>query len=108
MKKVFIIAEAGVNHNGSYNLAIQMVDKALEAGVDAIKFQTGIPEKNVSKFAQKAEYQKKHTPIKESQLEMLNKLVLKNTDFIRIKKYCKKKGIIFFSSAFDFESLEFL
>jgi N,N'-diacetyllegionaminate synthase len=108
MKKVLIVAEAGVNHNGDFKTAIQMVDTAIEAGVDAIKFQTGIPGKNVSKFAQKAEYQKRHTSGKESQLEMLNKLVLKNDEFIRLKKYCDSKGIIFFSSAFDFESLKFL
>jgi N,N'-diacetyllegionaminate synthase len=108
MNKVFIVAEAGVNHNGDFRTATKMVDKALEAGVDAIKFQTGIPEKNVSKFAQKAEYQKKHTPARETQLDMLNKLVLKNSEFARIKNYFDKKGIVFFSSAFDFESLDFL
>lgn len=108
MNKIFIIAEAGVNHNGHYDIAIQLVDKALEAGADAIKFQTGIPSRNVSRFAPKAAYQKKYTPQDQSQLEMLNKLVLKNSEFIQIKKYCDEKGIIFLSSAFDVESLEFL
>jgi N,N'-diacetyllegionaminate synthase len=108
MKKVFIVAEAGVNHNGNFETAIRMVDKAFDAGADAIKFQTGIPGKNISKFAQKAEYQKKYTSGRESQLDMLKKLVLKNTEFVRIKKYCDKKGIVFFSSAFDLESLNFL
>ena len=76
MDSVMIIAEAGVNHNGDFNLAKQMVDAAKEAGVDYVKFQTFRPKKLVSKFAEKAEYQKETTGADESQLEMLQKLTL--------------------------------
>lgn len=103
-----IIAEAGVNHNGSMELAKQMVDKAKEAGADYIKFQTFQPEKLVSKYAQKAEYQKKATGNEESQLEMLQKLALTQSDFRELKNYCEQVGIGFLSTPFDLDSIDFL
>ena len=108
MGKVCIIAEAGVNHNGSFILARQMVDAAKSAGVDYIKFQTFIPEKLVSKFAEKAEYQKETTGANESQLQMLKKLTLTNDNFRELKEYCSKVGIGFISTPFDLESIDFL
>lgn len=108
MGKVCIIAEAGVNHNGSFTLARQMVDAAKLAGVDYIKFQTFIPEKLVSKFAEKAEYQKETTGANESQLQMLKKLTLTNDNFRQLKEYCSKVGIGFISTPFDLESIDFL
>ena len=80
-----IIAEAGVNHNGSLKLAKQMIDEAAKAGADYIKFQTFKPEKLVSKYAQKADYQKKTTGSQESQLQMLEKLALSYDDFVELK-----------------------
>ncbi len=108
MLHVCIIAEAGVNHNGSFELAGKMVDVAKEAGVDYIKFQTFIPEKLVSKSAEKAQYQKDTTGNSETQLQMLQKLTLSNDNFIKIKKYCDQIGIGFISTPFDLESIEFL
>lgn len=108
MKKVFIIAEAGVNHNGKLDLACKLVDAAVEAGADAVKFQTFKPEKMVSKFAKKAEYQKETTDLAESQLDMIKKLDLGYEAFTKLKKYCDKKGIGFLSTPFDLDSIEFL
>lgn len=108
MKHVCIIAEAGVNHNGSFELAKKMVDAAKEAGVDYVKFQTFKPEKLVSKFAEKADYQKETTGNDETQLDMLKKLTLTNDNFIEIKKYCDQIGIGFISTPFDLDSIEFL
>lgn len=108
MKKVFILVEAGVNHNGCLETAKQMVDVAKNAGADAIKFQTFKAEKLVSKFAEKAEYQKNNTGIVESQLEMIKKLELSFHNFEELKKYCDDSGILFLSTPFDFESIEFL
>lgn len=108
MERVLIIAEAGVNHNGDINLAYKMVDAAKEAGADIIKFQTGKPESVISKFAQKAEYQKETTSENESQLEMCRKISLKFEDHIPLKEYCDKVGIRFLSTPFDLESIEFL
>lgn len=106
--KVFIIAEAGVNHNGDINIAYKMIDKAVEAKVDAIKFQTFKSEKLVSKFANKAEYQKKTTGKEESQLEMIRKLELNFREFEELNNYCKHKKIMFLSTGFDSESIQFL
>jgi len=106
--KVFIIAEAGVNHNGSLDLAYQLVDVAKEAGADAIKFQTFKAENVVSKLADKAEYQKKTTGSDKSQLEMIKKLELSFEDFVKLKKYCDKKEIMFLSTPFDYQSIDFL
>lgn len=108
MNHVCIIAEAGVNHNGSFELAKRMVDVAKEAGVDYIKFQTFNPKRLVSRFAEKAEYQKETTGDNESQLEMLNKLTLTNENFIELKEYCERVGIGFLSTPFDIESIVFL
>ncbi|EJU22118.1 N-acetylneuraminate synthase [Peptoanaerobacter stomatis] len=106
---VFIIAEAGVNHNGSLKLAKKLVDEAKNAGVDCIKFQTFIAENIVSKTAVKAEYQKQNTNNScESQYNMLKKLELSFSDFIELNNYCKAKNIQFLSTAFDFESIDFL
>lgn len=106
--RIQIIAEAGVNHNGSLSLARKMVLAAAEAGADYIKFQTFQPERLVSRFAQKADYQKAATGQGESQLEMLKKLALTRQDFIELKEYCKEQGIGFLSTPFDLESIDFL
>ncbi len=106
--RVIIIAEAGVNHNGSMELAKKMVVAAKEAGADYIKFQTFIPKKLVSRFAEKAEYQKKTTGEEQSQLQMLEKLALTQPDFVELKAYCKEVGIGFISTPFDLESIDFL
>jgi len=105
---VFIIAEAGVNHNGSLDLAKKLVDVAVEAGADAVKFQTFKAENLVSKEAKKAEYQVENTGSNETQYEMLKKLELGFDEFVELKKYCDKKGIMFLSTPFDFESIKFL
>ena len=104
---VYIIAEAGVNHNGDINLAYQLVDAAKAAGVDCIKFQTFKSENLVSHTAQKAEYQKAATG-DSSQQDMLKQLELSFGEFVSLKEYCDRKGICFLSTPFDFESIEFL
>lgn len=106
--RCFIIAEAGVNHNGSLDLAKKLVDAAVEAGVDAVKFQTFEAENVVTKKAAMAEYQKKNTRKQESQLEMLKKLELKYDDFRILKDYCDKIGIIFLSTAHTEDAVDFL
>lgn len=103
-----IIAEAGVNHNGSMDLAKQMVKAAKAAGADYIKFQTFVPEKLVSKYAPKADYQKKSTGTADNQLQMLKKLALTQQDFIHLKQYCIELGIGFLSTPFDLGSIDFL
>lgn len=105
---VYIIAEAGVNHNGRIDLAKTMVDKAIDAGADCIKFQTFIPEKIVSGNAAKADYQKQQTVNDETQLEMLKKLALSFEEFRELYRYCEEKNIEFISTPFDFESIVFL
>lgn len=105
---VFIIAEAGVNHNGSLDLAKKLVDAAKDAGADCVKFQTYISKNIVSKDAKQAEYQKNNTEIEESQYDMLKRLELSFNDFIIINEYCCNKGIEFMSTAFDFDSIDFL
>ena len=105
---VYIIAEAGVNHNGSLDLAYQMVDAAKNAGADCIKFQTFKSEKLVAPCADMASYQKKNTQKDTSQLEMLRKLELSYSDFVLLKEYCEKAGIMFLSTPFDLESVAFL
>lgn len=107
-KKVFIIAEAGDNHNGKLDLAYKLVDKAVEAKADAVKFQTFKTEEIISKFAEMAEYQKKNIGKVESQFDMVKKLELSFDEFAEIKKYCDKKGIKFLSTAFDLSSARFL
>jgi N,N'-diacetyllegionaminate synthase len=108
MRKTFIIAEAGVNHNGSLELAKKMIDAAVEAGADAVKFQTFNAEKVVSKYAPKAEYQKKTTIADESQLEMVKKLELDAVAHRTLIDYCKKKNLRFLSTPFDLESVDLL
>lgn len=103
----FIIAEAGVNHNGSIKLAKKLIDEAKAMGADAIKFQTYRTEELVAKDAPKADYQKKSAP-RESQFEMLKRLELSDNDFFEIQKYCKAKKIIFLSSCFDSPSAKLL
>lgn len=104
---VFIIAEAGVNHNGSIKLAKKMIDAAKSSGADAIKFQTFKTENLVTINAPKAGYQKRAVPFK-SQFEMLKSLELSRSDFVTLFNYCRKEKIIFLSTAFDTESAEFL
>ena len=110
MKHTIIIAEAGVNHNGSIKIAKHLVDKAVEAGVDIIKFQTFIAEKLVSKSARQAEYQKNNigNEVDDSQLSMLKKLELSKKDHEELINYCSHKGIKFFSTAFDMDSIDYL
>lgn len=107
-KKVVIIAEAGVNHNGSIDLAYQLVDAAVEAGVDYIKFQTFKAEKLVTQDAPQAEYQTANTGLADTQLAMLKKLELSEEQHSLLIDYCKQKSIQFFSTGFDIESLEYL
>ncbi len=104
----FIIAEAGVNHNGSVEMAKKLIDTAKEAEVDAVKFQTFKTEEIVTKSAKKALYQKETTGLEESQYEMLKKLELKEDDLKELASYAEKRGIIFLSSPFDEESADLL
>lgn len=109
MKHTLIIAEAGVNHNGSIELAKQLVDKAIEAGADIIKFQTFNAAKLVKKDARQAEYQKKNLGGEDdTQYNMLRKLELTKDNHEELVSYCKKKGIKFLSTAFDLESVDYL
>ena len=106
--RTLIIAEAGVNHNGRLDLALKMVDEAKRAGADIVKFQTAIPEKVISRYADKAEYQKETTGNEESQLEMCRRIHLKLSDYDIIKEYCEEVGIEFLSTPFDLESIDYL
>lgn len=109
MNHVLIIAEAGVNHNGSIQIAKELVNKAVEAGVDIIKFQTFKSGKLVSKRAKKAEYQQRNIGKNdEGQLAMLKKLELSVADHQELIQYCKDRNIRFFSTAFDMDSIDFL
>lgn len=108
MNKVLVIAEAGVNHNGSLELAMQMVDAAKRAGADIIKFQTAKPEALISKYAEKAAYQKENTGEDESQLDMVRKIMLSYEQFIPLKRYCEQREIKFLSTPFDLDSIDFL
>lgn len=107
-KKVIIIAEAGVNHNGDYNRAVEMIHKAHEAGADYVKFQTAVPELVISSIAPKAEYQKETTGEGESQLEMCRKIHLKLEDYAPLKVICDEVGIGFMSTPFDLVSIDCL
>ena len=108
VSKVFIIAEAGVNHNGSLELAKKLIDVAVDAGADAVKFQTFKADKLVSKSAQKAEYQKQTTSATESQYEMIKKLELNESAHHELISYCKQKQIMFLSTPFDHDSIDLL
>lgn len=104
----FIIAEAGVNHNGSLEMAMQLIDEAVAAGADIIKFQTFKAEKLISANAPKAGYQQKTTSPDESQLEMVKKLELDEETHIILQQHCQEKGIEFLSTPFDLESVDLL
>lgn len=108
MKKVFIIAEAGVNHNGSIELAKKLIDKAAEAGADAVKFQSFKAESLVTKTAKKAKYQETATGTAENQFQMIKKLELDYEKHGELMNYCQEKGIMFLSSPFDLESIDLL
>lgn len=108
MKKVLIIAEAGVNHNGDINLAKKLIEQAAKAGADVVKFQTFKANSCVSVSAKKAKYQLETTAKEESQLEMIQKLELSYESHFELMKHCKKHGITFLSTPFDLESVEFL
>ena len=105
---VFIIAEAGVNHNGDIRIAKKLVDMAKTCGADAIKFQTFKAEESTGTFAEKAQYQKENDKTKESQFDMIKKLELPFENFKEIKAYCEEKGIIFISTPDGLESLNYL
>jgi N-acetylneuraminate synthase len=104
----FLIAEAGVNHNGELRLALELVDIAAKAGVDAVKFQTFRADRLVARGARKAEYQRKTTGDASTQYEMLKALELSRDDFKAISTHCIKHGIQFLSTPFDVESVDFL
>ncbi|HAJ26564.1 MAG TPA: N-acetylneuraminate synthase [Syntrophus sp. (in: bacteria)] len=106
--KTFIIAEAGVNHNGSLDMALQLIDVAIAAGADAVKFQTFTAEEIIAVDAPKAGYQKETTGWDESQLEMVKKLELDETAHVRLQQHCRHKGIQFLSAPFDLESIDLL
>ena len=105
---ILIIAEAGVNHNGSLELAKQMALTAKECGADVVKYQTAVPELVISKTAQKAEYQKRETGEQESQLEMVRRIHFGFEAHRELKEYCDSIGIQYLSAAFDLPSVEFL
>ncbi|OJX68182.1 N-acetylneuraminate synthase [Magnetospirillum sp. 64-120] len=104
----FVIAEAGVNHNGDMDMALRLIDIAADAGCDAVKFQTFITEKEVSPFAPKADYQIANTGADESQLEMLKGLELDEAAHRRLMEHCDRRGILFLSSPFDMDSVALL
>jgi N,N'-diacetyllegionaminate synthase len=106
--KIFIIAEAGVNHNGDLDTAKKLAIEAKRAGADAVKFQTFIAEQSVSIHAPKADYQIRNTSSEESQFDMVKKLELSFAQFIDLNKFCEDIGIMFLSTAFDLGSLDFL
>ncbi|QXE00954.1 N-acetylneuraminate synthase [Terribacillus sp. DMT04] len=108
MIKTFIIAEAGVNHNGSLDLAYKLIDAAVDAGADAIKFQTFKTEKLVTRTAKQADYQVKNIGAASSQFDMLKRLELSYENFRQLKNYCEEKRILFLSTPFDFDSVDFL
>ncbi|MGM9836628.1 MAG: N-acetylneuraminate synthase [Muribaculaceae bacterium] len=106
--KVMIIAEAGVNHNGNFDMAVEMIHRAKWAGADYVKFQTAVPELVISTYAPKAEYQKETTGAAESQLEMCKAIHLPLTDYVRLKAICEEVGIGFMSTPFDLVSIDVL
>lgn len=108
MSHTLIIAEAGVNHNGSLDIAFQLCKAAKESGADVVKFQTWKTEKIITKSVAQADYQVENTGCSESQFDMLKKLELSHEDFTKIKEYCDEIGIQFASTADEEESLDFL
>ena len=107
-KKVFIIAEAGVNHNGSIELAKKLIDVASDAGADAVKFQTFKAENLATKNAEKANYQMEITDLSETQFQMLKKFEINFETHRQLISYCNKKSIMFLSSPFDIDSISLL
>ncbi len=107
-KHVIIIAEAGVNHNGNYQMAVEMIHKAHEAGADYVKFQTAVPELVISSIAPKAEYQKETTGTEQSQLEMCRAIHLPLSAYAPLKQECDRVGIGFMSTPFDLVSIDTL
>lgn len=107
-KKTIIIAEIGPNHNGNLKKAYELVEAASFAGADYAKFQTSIPEYHISRFAKKAQYQKKNTGSKGNQLSMAKKITLEFSDYPKLYKFCKSKKIKFMSTPFDIPSIKFL
>lgn len=107
-KKVIIIAEAGVNHNGNFDRAVEMIHAAKKAGADYVKFQTAVPELVISSIAPKAEYQKETTGASESQLEMCRKIHLPLSDYEKLAAICREEGIGFVSTPFDLVSIDCL
>lgn len=109
MNRVIIIAEAGVNHNGSIDLAKRLIDAAKDCDVDYVKFQTSEkPESVTSRFANMADYQKNNLKKDESQLAMLKKITLPMSQFKVLKDYCDERGISFMSTPFDIKSVDYL
>ncbi len=108
LKNVFVIAEAGVNHNGDLLKAYRLVDEAKKAGADAVKFQTSIPSKSISKYAKMAKYQIDNSGEETSMIEMVKKISLPFDSFKKLKKYCDEIGIIFLSTPFHLEPVDFL
>lgn len=106
--RTLVIAEAGVNHNGSLELALRLVDEAAEAGADVVKFQTFRADSLASRFAPKAEYQKRETGNEQSQLDMLRALELDEDAHRRLIERCASRGVEFLSTPFDQESLRLL
>lgn len=106
--KTIIIAEAGVNHNGSLAIAKRLIEEAAKSGADYIKFQTFVTEKLVSKEAKQAEYQKKNLQNESSQFDMLKALELSLNDHYELIEYCNQLGVAFFSTAFDLDSIDLL
>ena len=104
----FIIAEAGVNHNGQTALALQLIDAAAAAGADAVKFQTFKAEKLVTKTAKMADYQVQNIGAESSQLDMLRKLELQYADHAMLKAYAEQQGLVFMSTPFDQDGIDFL
>jgi N,N'-diacetyllegionaminate synthase len=105
---VFIIAEAGVNHNGSMKIAKQLIDVAVNSGADAVKFQTFNADRQVTHTAKKARYQEVTTQKSETHYDMLRKLELSEEMHVELMAYCHKKNILFLSSPFDIESVDLL
>ena len=104
----YVIAEAGVNHNGSLDMALELIDAAAAAGADAVKFQTFKSEAVISRYAEKADYQKNTTGSVESQLEMVKKLELDLAAHRRLVERCRQRGIEFLSTPFDLDSVDLL
>lgn len=106
MKRTLIIAEAGVNHNGDFDLAVKLINEAKKSGADAVKFQTAVPHLVMTNTATMAEYQIENTGKTESQIEMAKKIHLPITDYKKLKDYCDQIDIMFLSSPFDHLSIE--